>query len=401
MSFNEWKEYKLGEVAELITGFAFKSKEYLDEGKYKVIRGDNVKTGFIMWDDKARYWNELTERLAKYQLKENDVVVGMDGSRVGKNRSIISKNDLPALLAQRVTCIRANYDFEQNYIRYIIMSNKFEQYVESIKTGTSIPHISVKQIADLKFQAPNIEEQKSIAKILSDLDSKIEVNNKINKRLEEMAQSIFKRWFVDFEFPNEQGKPYKSSGGEMVESELGMIPKGWEVGTLDNIAIFKNGKGIKEKLRDEDGKNLIYGSNGIIGRTKEVLQDSECIIIGRVGAYCGSIQLSIEPCWVTDNAIIGIPKNYKVLPYLHRFLFNYPLRESAGGSAQPLINQSILKSIAIAIPEINLFDKYYSIINQMLIKINNNHKENIKITQLRDTLLPKLMSGEIRVSIDK
>ena len=263
MSFkqNTLQEYRLGDVCDIITGFAFKSKEYLDEGKYKVIRGDNVKTGFIMWGDKSRYWNELTEKLERYQLKVNDIVIGMDGSRVGKNKSVIGKSDLPALLAQRVACVRAGENFEQNYIKYIIMSNRFEHYVESIKTGTSIPHISAKQIADFKFVAPEFKEQKAIAKILSDLDDKIEVNNKINKRLEEMAQSIFKHWFVDFEFPNEDGQPYKSSGGEMVDSELGMIPKGWEVKELDSIVEVFNGYSYKGKELSESNDAMVTIKN--------------------------------------------------------------------------------------------------------------------------------------------
>ena len=219
----------------------------------------------------------------------------------------------------------------------------------------------------------------------------------MNKTLEEMAQSIFKRWFIDFEFPNEDGQPYKSSGGEMVESELGMIPKGWEIGTLDNIGTFKNGKKIKSELRDDNGKYTIYGSNGIIGKTNEVLQEHNCIILGRVGAYCGSVQLSLEPCWVTDNAIIATAKEEKYLPYLHRFLLNYPLRESAGGSAQPLINQGILKSITISIPTEDLFEKYYNISKEILFKIYQNIKENNELSEIRDALLPKLMSGEIRI----
>ena len=219
----------------------------------------------------------------------------------------------------------------------------------------------------------------------------------MNKTLEEMDQSIFKRWFVDFEFPNEDGQPYKSSGGEMVESELGMIPKEWKIGTLDNIGTFKNGKKIKSELRDDNGKYIIYGSNGIIGKTNEVLQNNNCIILGRVGAYCGSVQLSLEPCWITDNAIMATSKEEKYLPYLHRFLLNYPLRESAGGSAQPLINQGILKSIITTIPTQNLFEKYYNISKEILSKIDKNIKENNLLAEIRDSILPKLMSNEISI----
>ena len=109
------------------------------------------------------------------------------------------------------------------------------------------------------------------------------------------------------------------------------------------------------------------------------------------------MQLSLEPCWVTDNAIIATAKEKKYLPYLHRFLLNYPLRESASGSAQPLINQGILKSITTSIPTEDLFEKYYNISKEILFKIDQNIKENNKLSEIRDTLLPKLMSGEIHI----
>ena len=263
--------------------------------------------------------------------------------------------------------------------------------------GSVFKNLKTDIVKSHTIDLPPMNEQKRIVDILSSLDDKIELNNEMNKTLEEMAQSIFKRWFVDFEFPNEDGQPYKSSAGEMVESEIGMIPKVWKIGTLDNIGTFKNGKKIKPELRDDNGKNIIYGSNGIIGKTNEVLQNHNCIILGRVGAYCGSVQLSLEPCWITDNAIIATAKEEKYLPYLHRFLLNYPLRESAGGSAQPLINQSILKSIITTIPTQNLLKKNYNISKEILSKIDKNIKENNLLAELRDSILPKLMSNEISI----
>ena len=103
---SKWKQYTIKDACDLITGFPFKSKSYLNEGTFKVVRGDNVKTGFIQWGEKTKCWNQISEKLEKYLLKENDIVIGMDGSKVGENRAIIGKNDLPSLLAQRVACLR-------------------------------------------------------------------------------------------------------------------------------------------------------------------------------------------------------------------------------------------------------------------------------------------------------
>lgn len=124
----------------------------------------------------------------------------------------------------------------------------------------------------------------------------------------------------------------------------------WKDVKLVEIANFKNGKAIKQSLRKEDGANIIYGSNGIIGKTDEVLVNEMCLIIGRVGAYCGSVQISYKPSWVTDNAIICTNKESTNLKYLYYFLSKFPLRDFAGGSAQPLINQSILNDLEIRIP---------------------------------------------------
>src|SRR5699024_8577850 len=115
------------------------------------------------------------------------------------------------------------------YLYQLLKSPLMKNQYKSMSTGTAQPQLPIKDIKKLELIVPPLEEQEKIANILSSLDDKIELNNDMNKTLEEMAQSIFKRWFVDFEFPNEDGEPYKSSGGEMVDSELGMIPKGWEV----------------------------------------------------------------------------------------------------------------------------------------------------------------------------
>lgn len=180
---SKWKQYTIKDACDLITGFPFKSKSYLNEGTFKVVRGDNVKTGFIQWGEKTKCWNQISEKLEKYLLKENDIVIGMDGSKVGENRAIIGKNDLPSLLAQRVACLRSKKHFNQNYIKYVILSKNFQYYVDMVKTGTSIPHISLTQISEFPFNAPDYEKQTVIANILLQLDNKININKKINHNL--------------------------------------------------------------------------------------------------------------------------------------------------------------------------------------------------------------------------
>ena len=396
MSCSEWKQYSLGDICENIFSGGTPSTKNTNywNGSIPWLSSGETRNNFINSTEKTITLDGVNNSSTKL-AKKGDIVIASAGQ--GYTRGQTSFCNIDTYINQSLIAIRTNNAKIHNKYLYYNLKGRYDE-LRQLSDGHSIRgSLTTKIIKDLVIKLPSLEEQEKIANILSSLDDKIELNNEMNKTLEEMAQSIYKRWFVDFEFPNEDGQPYKSSGGEMLESELGMIPKGWEIGTLDNIGTFKNGKKIKSELRDDNGKYTIYGSNGIIGKTNEVLQEHNCIILGRVGAYCGSVQLSLEPCWVTDNAIIATAKEEKYLPYLHRFLLNYPLRESAGGSAQPLINQGILKSITISIPTEDLFEKYYNISKEILFKIYQNIKENNELSEIRDALLPKLMSGEIRI----
>ena len=394
MSCSEWTEYRLEEVIEEFIDYRGRTPKKVNFG-IPLITAKIVKSGRINTPNEFIREEDYESWMTRGIPKKGDVILTTEAP-LGEVAQITSNEKIA--LAQRIITLRSNSSLLDNtFLKYLLQSPIMQWRLSERASGTTVVGIKSSELKKVKVNIPSLEKQKKIANILSSLDDKIELNNEMNKTLEEMAQSIFKRWFVDFEFPNKDGEPYKSSGGEMVESELGMIPKGWEIGTLDNIGTFKNGKKIRSELRDDNGKYIIYGSNGIIGKTNEVLQNNNCIILGRVGAYCGSVQLSLEPCWITDNAIIATAKEEKYLPYLHRFLLNYPLRESAGGSAQPLINQSILKSIQTSIPTYDLFEKYDNISKEILFKINQNIKENNKLSEIRDSLLPKLMSGEINV----
>ena len=419
MSCSEWKEYRLEEACNISTGFAFKSKEYLDNGKYKVVRGDNVKTGFIYWEEKSRYWNDLTDRLSKYILQEKDIVIGMDGSRVGKNRAIISENDLPAILAQRVACVRAKADFSQDYIRYVIMSKTFEYYVDSIKTGTSIPHISMKQIGEFKFKAPSLEIQEKIADVLSSLDDKIELNNEVNKTLEEMAQSIFKRWFVDFEIPNEDGEPYKSSGGEMVDSELGMIPKGWEVKKISELIEVKDGthaspkvskegfplvtsKHIKgDRIAIEDAK--IISEKDYLEVNKRSKVDTGDILISMIGTVGLTYFVQEEEInfAIKNIGLFKTSQNKTLSEYFYLYLKsdnmkNY-IEARLAGTTQKYISLGELRNIPVVLPNDSIIDKFKKVVGVLLDKRRLNIINNEELMITRDTLLPKLMNGEIMI----
>ena len=399
----EWKEVRLGDVCNIITGFPFPGKKYSKEG-IRVVRGDNVTIGNLRWDtEKDKRWNEPFDKTEYYSLQANDIVIGMDGSRVGKNKARIKEEDLPLLLAQRVACVRHNELAEQDYLYYNIFSKKFIDYVNSIHTGSAIPHISQKQIEDYKILLPNLETQRRIASILSSLDRKIELNNKINADLEEMAQAIFKNWFVDFE-------PFKD--GKFVDSELGMIPEGWKVGRLGDITKNKSAK-VKERndvkvlspvttgelvLSEEYFTKQVFSSS--IAKYKIVNKGDFAynparVNIGSLGRNEFDFDGCVSPVYVVFSVLDGY-ENYFDL-FRKTDFFKDSVASLAIGGVRQSLSYDDLSSIEVIIPSENAVEEFNNLYNQMKKTIKANKLENSRLSLLRDTLLPRLMSGELEV----
>ncbi len=412
------KKVKLGDIAEITTGFPFKGSGYSNLG-IRVLRGENVSLGQLRWDT-VKCWNHPFSDVEKYSLNEDDIVIGMDGSRVGRNKAQIKKNDLPLLLAQRVARVKTRFGYSQTLIAYIIKSPLFEKYVEKVQTGTSIPHISQTQIEDFKFDIiTDYKTQCSIAEILSSLDDKIELNNKINQELESLAQLLFKRWFVDFEFPNENGEPYKSSGGEMVDSEMGEIPKGWAVCKIENILEVKGGTTPSTKepqfwdgefnwtsprdlsdlkfplLLRTDKKITSLGlskvSSGLL--PKGTLLLSSRAPIGYLAIT--EIETAINQGYIAINCKNGY-SNLFMLNWLKQNMDTVIAR--ANGSTFLEISKSNFREILIVKPELEIHDKYITQVSLMFESLKCNLKENEKLITIRDLLLPKLISGELQLN---
>ena len=406
----EWKEVKLGDVCEIITGFPFPGKKYSKEG-IRVVRGDNVTIGNLRWDkEKDKRWNEPFDKTEYYSLQANDIVIGMDGSRVGKNKARIKEEDLPLLLAQRVACVRHNELAEQDYLYYNIFSKKFIDYVNSIHTGSAIPHISQKQIEDYKILLPDLEIQRRIASILSSLDRKIELNNKINADLEEMAQAIFKNWFVDFE-------PFKD--GKFVDSELGMIPEGWKVGRADDFYQINIGKTPPRKEHKwfstnpadkiwvsiaNMGNSGIFISDSSEYLTKEAV-DRHNIIMVPINTILLSFKLTVGRVAIADKELTTneaiarfILSDDKYMEYLYLYLKKYDYNSlGSTSSIATAVNSKTIKGMQMLQPSDNVIDAFHIQVNPIFEKIRSLTKENSRLSLLRDTLLPRLMSGEIEV----
>ncbi|MCB2291018.1 restriction endonuclease subunit S [Clostridium sp. CS001] len=308
------------------------------------------------------------------------------------------------------------------FLYYSLANDKFFDYVMSGAKGTKMPRGDKSHIMGYQFNLPSVNEQEYIAHILSTLDEKIEVNNQINKTLENMAQAIFKQWFVDFEFPNVDGEPYKSSGGEMVESELGVIPKGWEVKEISNLISVKDGthdspkaknegyhlitsKHLKENIIDFNSANLISDLDyeNINKRSKVDRYDILITMIGTVGNIY-LVQNEKINFAIKNIGLFKTSENTELYEYLYIYLkserITQYINERLAGSTQKYVSLTELRKIPVLVCSSTILKKYKRISHDIFDSIYNNSKETKKMELLRDTLLPKLMSGEIRVPMD-
>ena len=309
----------------------------------------------------------------------------------------------------------ANNEFILYWLKSSIAKNK----IENITIGSVQKALTIDAIKKIKIKLPPLEEQKKIAAILSSLDDKIELNNRMNKILEEMAQTIFKEWFVNFNFPSEEGKPYKDSGGKMIKSELGAIPEGWKIESLSNVFDISIGKTPPRKEVEcfsYDNKDIKWVSISDMGKSGlYILDTSEYLTPEAVSKYnvvivpkdtiilsfkltIGRVSIVIEDM-TTNEAIAHIKTNDKKLnEYTYFYLknFKYSTLGSTSSIAQA-VNSKLIKSIKYIVPRKNILDNFHLKVRDIFNKIKFNQIENQKLDSIRDTLLPKLMSGEIRV----
>ena len=243
---------------------------------------------------------------------------------------------------------------------------------------------------NLQLPIPHPDKQREIVKEYNVIQNCIALNQQLIQKLEETAQAIYRQWFVEFEFTNETGKPYKSNGGEMVWNEelQKEIPLGWEVDELQKIILFKNGKSKPTKK----GANPVYGGNGIIEYVDKH-NDENVIAIGRVGAYCGSLYRVLGKCWISDNAISAQSKiNANMFSYY--VLNDLNLNERSEGTGQPLITQGLLNGIRITIPEKHIINRFEIVAFATFKNQDVISQENQKLTELKDLLLSKLATIE-------
>lgn len=403
---NRWIKSKLSKFIEIEMGQSPKSEFYNNQGL-----GMPFLQGNRTFGDRYPYFDTYCIDNKKIALKK-DIIMSVRAPVGDLN---IATEDIS--IGRGVCALRAKNN--QNQFLYHLLKYNVKNLINK-ESGTVFGSVNKNDILGLEIDYPeDIKTQEKIASILSALDDKIEINNEINKTLEEMAQTLFKRWFIDFDFPNENGEPYRSSGGKMANSELGEIPEGWEVGNFENIGIIASG-GTPSKSNEEyytkngipwiTPKDLSLNKNKFITKgsldiTEKGLAKSSTKLLPKGTVLFSSRApigyLAIAEVNVTTNQGFKsiIPNNSENTEFIYQLLKEItPHIESiAGGSTFKEISSQGMKNINIAIPSDLILKKYFEITESFNKKIQNLEKEIQSLTEIRDTLLPKLMSEEIEV----
>jgi type I restriction enzyme S subunit len=308
------------------------------------------------------------------------------------------------------------------FIFYLITQPNITEYLHTIgmNSVSSYPSISPDDIGNLKFKIPDLPTQKSIAKVLSDLDAKIELNNKINRELEAMAKTLYDYWFVQFDFPDANGKPYKSSGGKMVyNAELKReIPEGWEVKIINKFIEVKDGthdspkpkergfhlitsKNLLESGLDFENANLISEEDytNINKRSKVETGDILFSMIGSIGVVYKVEENEIKFA-VKNVALYKTSQKREYKNYIYQYLKSYDMQRYMGtvisGSIQKFIGLGSLRNMPFLFNK-ETVEKYIALTNPIYLKLNNIKKQNQQLSELRDWLLPMLMNGQVTV----
>ncbi len=408
---SNWKNVNLGNYAKITMGQSPESQFYNEE-----LNGIPFLQG-------SKTFGDIFPKIEKYTTKT---------TKLASENSIIFSVRAPVgdvNIAPTELCIgrglAALESRNNHFLYYLLKFNKFKY--ESYSSGTVFSSINKKSLETMIVRIPNEKNQDKIAEILWNLDSKIELNNQIISNLEELASTLFKRWFVDFEFPDENGNPYKSSGGKMVDSELGEIPESWEVNKIGNMDIVvsdhvANGsfKSLKENvkiledksyalfLRNVDLKAELRGTLRYIDKASyDFLKKTHLfggeVIISNVGDV-GTVHLvpkNDKKMVLGNNQIYLNSKIENMNTYLYLFFKSVKgqelIKSITSGSVQMKFNKTDFRNLKIVFPLLDNFNIFSELLGNIRVKKNEN---NI-LRDTRDSLLPKLLSGEIELPEDE
>lgn len=376
----EWKEYTVADVISTVIDYRGKTPKKLggdwSNSGYRALSAKNIKTGKIVQSDSIRYVSEDMYRCwMKEEVQKEDILIT---SEAPYGQIYYWNSDEKIVLSQRLYAVRINQQFYPKYVYFYMISSFFQAELDGRATGTTVVGLRQPELLKCKIFAPGFQEQKRIADTLWCLEQKINNNEAINNNLEQQVSALYKSWFEDFEITNS------------------VCPENWSYQELSTIADIASGKRppIKSNICNDETPIYLVGAASVMGFTSEVNHTDKILVTGRVGTH-GVIQRFNTPCWTSDNTLVITSPYYEFTnQILHRIDYSSMNR----GSTQPLITQGDMKKVVVLVPDEHTLAKFEEFAGSLMAKWEENNKENIKLTSLRDTLLPKLMSGELDVS---
>jgi type I restriction enzyme S subunit len=446
----DWPEVSLGEVAKLLTGYPFKSTHYTNDPlDPKVLGGDNIVQGSLRWDRVRRWPRAMLQGLNDYWLAPGDVVLAMDRPWIvaGLKRAAVGQNDLPALLVQRTARLRGSDKLDTGFLRYLVSGRSFMNYLVGIQTGTAIPHISPTQIKAFSFPLPPLPEQRRIAAILGALDDKIELNRQMNRNLEEMAQVLFKSWFVDFDPVLDNalraGNPIPEELAEkaerrrrvlkekepvlaqqatgfpdgFVKSELGWIPRGWGVGAITELIMFNPRTSLKkgEEAPFADMKALPTDGMSVQNVIQKVFKSGGAkflqgdTLLARITPCLENGKTALVDFLEEEQVGFGSTEFIVMRPagaYRREWVYclarsdrfrQHAIANMTGSSGRQRVPATCFDHFPMPEPDDGSLTRFADTAAPLFDRVTANSQEIQTLSTLRDTLLPKLISGEIRV----
>lgn len=369
---SNWRAYPLGEITELVIDYRGKTPKKLggdwSESGYRALSAKNIKTGHIVQPDTIRFVSEeMYHKWMKDEVQRGDIIIT---SEAPFGQILYWDSEEKIVLSQRLFGVRVKEEHDSKFVYYYMTTSDFQGEMDGRATGTTVVGLRQPELMKCVVRCPDLDTQKKIASILSSIDEKILINDKINENLQQQAQAIYASMFIDNADP------------------------AWIQGHLSDLITVKYGKDHK-KLGD--GSYPVYGSGGIMRYVERPLYDKESVLIPRKGTL-NNVMYVNQPFWSVDTMFYTEMKLPNVAKFVYHFVKAKDLASMNAGSAVPSMTTDILNAMEVTIPSASALEEFESLVAPMYRAMQENDIQSSKLSELRDALLPKLMSGEIDVA---
>ncbi len=422
---SDWPVVSLEKVTSILGDGLHGTPKYDENGEYYFINGNNLKDGKIVITEKTKRSDSEQYEKHKKDLNERTILVSINGT-IG---NVAEYNGEPVFLGKSACYFNVKEDVDKKYVKYVVSSPIFKSYLNRLASGSTIKNVSLKLMREFSFKLPPLEIQRGISNVLSALDEKIEINSSMNQTLEKIAQRIFKSWFIDFDpvKANAEGVTFADLSpdiqslfpSEFVESEMGLIPKGWDVQQIGDEVTCVGGATPSTSNPDfwEGGELLWTTPKDLSGEESKILFDTARKITHSGLKKISSGLLPVNTVLMSSRAPVGylalakeqvaINQGYIAMKCENTigplYLLNWlernmdTIKQSAGGTTFSEISKKSFRPISMLVSDRAVANAFEDIVTSLYEKIEANVRQNASLRLIRDKLLPKLLSGSIEI----